>query len=705
MARDSCRGYGAYVRAALVAVVITATGVAVLDGSRQAPPPGGTSTQPPVFRSGVQLIEVDVVATDAQGRPEMDLTRDEFALLDEGQRQEIAFFAAVSLPVQRPHPPVLRDVASNAFAEDGRLFVLVLDDIHSLRATTPVIKAAARRLVERLSPQDQVAVLWMSTEKKGAFEFTTNHAAVLAAIDGFAASKASVQRHAGSLFYDPDIELQANAPNAGPRDVSAFFEKFRPFNLVADLCQSVTAIPRRRKAIVYVGRGPVGALLRDRADPNMDDDLYLAVVNAMQAARRANVALYVIDPSAPAKPGAEGYVGEPGPLSFRDLARMRQDTMASFGQATGGLWGTGQRSAELVDRIVTETSQYYLLGYYPPPPTSRAARWLKEAAGNPFARFRSLEVRTTRPGVTVRARKGYWPDDARPEREEPAQPGTVTSRAVTSVLPVSALPLRAVAVPVRGEADAEQHPVAVAIEVTAASPGGQPEHADVFGVAVEAGEKPRATLRASATFGRTAEAGAVSRYLLCERIDLRPGRYQLRLGVTSQWAGATGSVYVDVTVPDFRGGVLSMSGLVLEQRTGGAPMPVARPQRIEGLLAALPTLAREFAASDAVWVTADVYRRAGAPAIPVEVITALGLEGETDAIWHAREVFPPAALGEAGRARLRVPLPLDSLAPGAYRLRVTATLGEPTPRAREHVSVRRELDITIGAPGQGSLRD
>lgn len=123
--------------------------------------------QPPVFRSGVQVMAVDAVATDAQGRPVMDLTKEEFGLFDEGERQDIAFFATVLLPIQAPRPPVLRDVASNAFAEDGRLFVLILDDIHSYRVTTPVIKAAARRLVERLSPQDLVAVLWMSTDKGG----------------------------------------------------------------------------------------------------------------------------------------------------------------------------------------------------------------------------------------------------------------------------------------------------------------------------------------------------------------------------------------------------------------------------------------------------------------------------------------------------------------------------------------------------------
>jgi VWFA-related protein len=142
-------------------------------------------------------MEVDAVATDAAGRPVIDLTKEEFELLDDGELQEITFFAAVALPVQAPHPPFLRDVASNAFAEDGRLFVLVLDDIHSHRETTAVIKAAARRLVARLSPEDQVAVLWMSTDERGAFEFTTNHAETLRAIDEFAARK-SRGRHTRS---------------------------------------------------------------------------------------------------------------------------------------------------------------------------------------------------------------------------------------------------------------------------------------------------------------------------------------------------------------------------------------------------------------------------------------------------------------------------------------------------------------------------
>jgi len=660
--------------------------------------------QLPVFRSGVQLMEVDAVATDAQGRPVMDLTKEEFELLDEGQRQEIAFFAAVSLPIQAPRPPVLRDVASNAFAEDGRLFVLVLDDIHSLRATTPVIKVAARRLVERLSPQDQVAVLWMSTDKGGAFEFTTNHSAVLAAIDDFAARRAAVERFAGSLFRDPEVEAAEGEHLRPPKDVQKTFERARPFNMIADLCHAVARIPRRRKAIVYVGQGPTGQLLTDHPQASREG---LEPVLAAQAARRANVALYVIDPSGPLKPGAEGYLDEPGPLSFRDLARIRQDTMATFGMATGGFWGTGIRAVDLVDRIVTETSQYYLLGYYPPPPTSRVLRWFKEFAGNPWARFRSLEVRTTRPGVTIRARKGYWQDEVRPDNTTtgPVAAGTVTVRAVANVLPQSALPLRALAVPFRGDVKANVHPVAVAIEVTASPREGQPERAEVFAAAVEPGQTLRTTHRATATFRAEASRTPVSRYLLCERLDLKPGRYQLRLGVQSLWAQTTGSVYVDVTVPDYRKDALSMSGLVLDHQSSRAPMPAARTRTIADLVPALPSLARAFTAADAVWVAADIYRGPKAPAAPVEVVTAIGREGESDAVWHVRETFPPSAFAVVQKVRVRVPLPLATLGPGAYRLRVTATLNAPAePSQRQpsrpgaaSLTAHREMDITIEA--------
>ena len=469
-------------------------------------------------------------------------------------------------------------------------------------------------------------------------------------------------------------------------------EQLRPFTMVRDLSRYVASIPRRRKAIVYIGQGSAGAMLGDRFGQEPPKEL----IGAVQWARRANVAVYVIDPTGKLTPGAEGYADEPGPLSFRDLARMRQDAMASFGEATGGFWGTGVRAVDLVDRIVTETRQYYLLGYYPPPPTSRRMRWWREVMGDVWARFRSIEVRTTRPGVRVRARKGYWQDDARPGENapKPIKAGTETVRAVAEILPQSALPLRAVAVPFRGGPKAKRHPVAIAVEVTATPPDGQPERAELYAAAVEPGKGLRETDRVTARFGTKGVTDSISRYLVCARLDLAPGRYQLRLGVTSAWAQATGSVYVDVEVPDYRKELLSMSGLALDQQSDGRPMPAARTGTIAALVPSPPTLARQFAATDLVWTHVEIYRGTKAPDAPVEVITALGREGEEEAVWHAREVFPPSAFGTAGKVVSRVLLPLADLSPGAYRLRVTATTAAPTDKD-EPLTVRRELDIEV----------
>jgi hypothetical protein len=336
-----------------------------------------------------------------------------------------------------------------------------------------------------------------------------------------------------------------------------------------------------------------------------------------------------------------------------------------------------------------------MLGYYPPPPTSRRPR-LKALAGDPWARFRSLEIRTTRPGVTIRARKGYWQDDTRLDQRAPVAAGSVTVQAVTNVLPESALPLRALAVPFRGDPKAKTHPVAVAIEVTASPRDGGPERAELVAVAVAPGKPLRAMQRATATFGSGARRAAISRYLLCERLDLKPGRYQLRLGVTSSWAQATGSVYVGVTVPDYGKEVLSMSGLVLDQRSSSAQIPAARTNVITALVAVPPSLARAFAPGDTVWAHVEIYRGPKSPGGAVEVAATLGHEREDEPAWHVRESFPPSAFETTNRVVYRVPLPIGSLAPGAYRLRITATTGAS---ADNPFIVRREMDIAIvGGP-------
>src|SRR5688572_13710372 len=58
-----------------------------------------TAQNPPTFRSGVRLIEVDVFVTDREGRFVRSLTQDDFELVENGKAQEIRTFSVIDLPV------------------------------------------------------------------------------------------------------------------------------------------------------------------------------------------------------------------------------------------------------------------------------------------------------------------------------------------------------------------------------------------------------------------------------------------------------------------------------------------------------------------------------------------------------------------------------------------------------------------------------
>jgi VWFA-related protein len=56
----------------------------------------------PNFRVSVNLVQVDVVVTDAKGHQVTDLRPDDFEIFESGKRQNIAFFSKIGLPPSRP---------------------------------------------------------------------------------------------------------------------------------------------------------------------------------------------------------------------------------------------------------------------------------------------------------------------------------------------------------------------------------------------------------------------------------------------------------------------------------------------------------------------------------------------------------------------------------------------------------------------------
>ena len=104
--------------------------LAVLSAEAQQPPEGPSST----FPSGVELVRVDVVVTDKDGRPVPDLTQADFTLSENGAPQTIASFESVAVAdapdSEAPVAPAFASTNVGPEPRRARTFVVVFDDIH-----------------------------------------------------------------------------------------------------------------------------------------------------------------------------------------------------------------------------------------------------------------------------------------------------------------------------------------------------------------------------------------------------------------------------------------------------------------------------------------------------------------------------------------------------------------------------------------------
>ena len=155
--------------------------------------PGGMPTpQEPRFRATVNLAQVEVVVTGADGHPVRDLEPADFAIRENGVRQKITHFSWIQVSPPRPDQPkpaarprkTLTAPAVPGRQDVHRTIVLMLDDGGTrVEDLVPVISAARRFVQEQIEPGDLVAV----TASRGGMgfyqQFSSDQRQLLAAID------------------------------------------------------------------------------------------------------------------------------------------------------------------------------------------------------------------------------------------------------------------------------------------------------------------------------------------------------------------------------------------------------------------------------------------------------------------------------------------------------------------------------------------
>jgi VWFA-related protein len=647
----------------------------------------------------------------------------------------------------RPH---VEDVRSNRAALDGRFYVIVLDDVGTAPLRSAYVIRAAREFVEKhFAANDTAAVVYTSARRERSQEFTSDRALLLASIDKFQGIKlrSSTMDKLDGYYQDLKIAEALSAQKGEPvdpssnevRNASSFgrgegypnrtydtndMERGqRALGVLGQLksyAEFLANVRGRRKAMVLFSEG-IDYPVHDIFAAHDATNVLRATEDAIAAAARANVNIFTIDPR-----GLVGLTSEYIELNrsnselfnigARDprfglqpqtalLAEMRQtqDSLRTLAEQTGGLAAIDTNSfASSFDRIVQANSLYYMLGYYP--------------ADHPQdGRFHKIEVRLDRPGMRVLARKGYASPRARTlsrserdrvERERLArtkgsdQTSTELRAMLDSPIQQGGVGLDVQAAPFKGAA--RNASVALAIEVDGSRlQFAPPKDNGVFVNVVElslyginAQGKPLQGLRTALdltlrpdTHDRVKKFGLRAN----PRIELPPGRYQLRIGVRESGAGAMGTVFYDLDVPDFGRDPLTMSGLLLTAPSVQRVMTV-QPDEAARALPGPATSRRTFTNSDALALYAEIYATVSEIAPRIDVTTRVIAESGKEVSVARDELSGGVAAGRDKSATysLSRSIPLRDVPPGAYLLRVEAQRRGDNDRV-----VVRETPITV----------
>jgi len=125
---------------------------------------GQAQTQP-TFRTGVQLVRIDVSVLDDNRQPVRGLQAPDFTVIEDGQPRPIRSFQAVdhanTPPQTAPLPPVpAHNVATNRMADDtSRLIFILMDRSIPPERPTFVARQIADAAVDAMVPGDLAAIV------------------------------------------------------------------------------------------------------------------------------------------------------------------------------------------------------------------------------------------------------------------------------------------------------------------------------------------------------------------------------------------------------------------------------------------------------------------------------------------------------------------------------------------------------------------
>ena len=639
-------------------------------------------------------MEIEVRVTGRNGQPVPDLSKEDFELQENGKSQRIATFEFVRRyePAAAPDSP--EPVRAPSVDEDE-------DAADKLRRSTFIYIATRGRREDRLRIVDAVREFIDENLAPGVFvslegsPFTSSQTDLYGELDEML-RRGSGRQGGGGLVdtlavdlardfeYDESLENLIEEANEEFEDQieeiadrAAFYRRLRMYEYI-DLIRALSIYPGRKIVVLFSTGLPI-------------DEENIDIMNVLEdAATKARVRFFISDVSrltanppggdAESAGDANSLFGDALNNGFNTQAQQRQDNqdgLYEVARRTGGRAVLNSNDfGEVFDVVDRETSDYYLLGYYPKNTEQRG-------------RLRRIRIRVQRKGLRVSHQRGYY-EETPFEKTSRSERNLKLHQALTFDTPYTDLPIVVGHEFFRNSRGSPTLVYSIGLHVgdipSDSSKKGEELKLTVVAQASsrDSGDGPRTPLAIDERrFEMTVQEPALRRLSddphawlhYGSQMPLAPGAYDWKVVVREDVSGLMGSFQTQLQIPAFKS-QLGASSLLLTSRiddVSGARAKKPRRNQPEDVLEVegsrfFTSAVKKFRRGDAIYALYDVYNAsAGSLATPPSPKIALyrGTERVAPLPVTGHQTVPEP---ESNRLRYLAALSTSELEVGDYTI-------------------------------------
>jgi VWFA-related protein len=685
------------------------------------PPPQQKNASKNTVKSYVDLVQIDAVVTDKDGKIIKGLTSANFQLVEDGKAQKldkIDYFdvekmetaekddsepITISLKTSN-NPETLRPIVL-----DHRMMVLFFD-LTSLQPEDLLrsVDAAQKFVNEQMTSADLVSVVSFGTQFRINSDFTNDKKVLLAAIKSLIPGKDSMLSTQAATANDAVTEDTGAAFSADDTEFNIFNTDNKLYAVEA-LANLLGGIPGRKSVLQFTG-----------GITQTGEDNRSQLQAATNAANKNNVSLYQVDtrglltetPGGDASSGmASGRSAFSGSAVFQQTQSRQdsRDTLSTLAQDTGGkLFADEGDFSKIFKQVQDESTGYYMLNYY----STNLAR---------DGRYRAVKVKLVDvpAGAKIKHREGYYgPKDWNifntQDREKQLDD------AMGSQVARVELPIALDTGDFRISANQIYVPISVKISSSAlqwAQKAGKHEAGFDFLYEVRETTTPQKRVVGYQRDQMTVKLDADRFQQVAQQaivyqggILLGPGKYKLKFLARENETGRMGTFEQDLVLAPAQANKLEMSSVLLSSQLAQVPKNSEVQKRTLGGDARMngspldvggerivPSVTRVFNSQQTLYVFFQAYTPQGADPTALRAAlvffvngrrydeTALVEPSETDAKTHA--------------ASFRISLPLEKLPTGRYTVQAVVIQAGGTQAAfgRNYFALRKPA-TTPGTP-------